>query len=251
MGQAPELRLYVLDGGRIHIEDARRFSDDGAYVGRAVDLPVPAFLVRHPGGDLIWDTGLSTVQTDLPEWAKPGPPLSDQLAGLGLALHDIRFLAVSHGHFDHIGNAGLFSAATWLVHPAERAALFDEPSREDTGFATYAALESAQTHEIRADHDVFGDGSVVIVKAPGHTPGHALLLVRLPKSGPLLLSGDLWHFAESRAARRVPPDNFDRAQTLASMDRAEELVRAVGARVIIQHEAGDIAALPSAPEYLS
>ena len=248
------LRLYALDGGSVTVAGAdwAEFADDGAYDGRptAITLPVPSFLVRHPDGDLVWDTGMSRTRTDLGDWATAGPSLVDQLALVGAAPAGIRFLALSHGHWDHSGNAGLFAASTWIVNPAERAAMFDDESRASQAMSDYGALEAAKTIVITDDHDVFGDGSVTIVQAPGHTPGHSVLLVRLPDAGPILLCGDLWHMDESRRGRRVPIFNSDRAQTLASMDKVEALIAAAGARVIIQHEAADIAALPAFPQPL-
>jgi glyoxylase-like metal-dependent hydrolase (beta-lactamase superfamily II) len=180
-----------------------------------------------------------------------GPTLDAQLDVLGLTPAEIRFLSFSHGHWDHSGNAGLFAGSIWIVNPAERAAMFDDESRATQAMDDYGPLELADTILITDDHDVFGDGSVQIIQSPGHTPGHTVLLVRLADAGPILLSGDLWHLAESRARRRVPPFNVDRAQTLASMDKVEALVAATGARVVIQHEAADIAALPRLPDYLA
>lgn len=247
-----DIRLYPLDGGRIVATggDAAEMSDDGAYAGRTLEMPVPCFLIRHPAGDLLWDTGMSRTRTDLGEWATPGASLVEQLAALDLAPRDIRFLVLSHGHWDHSGNAGPFAGATWIVNPIERAAMFDAENRASQSMADYGALETADTRLVSDDHDVFGDGSVTVVQAPGHTPGHTVLLVRLPHAGPILLSGDLWHMAESRRHRRVPPFNTDRAQTLASMDRIEALAATVGARVIIQHEPTDQADLPRPPAYL-
>lgn len=248
------IRLYTLDGGRVLVAGAdwAEFADDGAYDGRptALTLPVPCFLVRHPQGDLMWDTGMSLTRTDLGDWATPGPNPVDQLHRLGLAPNDIRFLVLSHGHWDHSGNAGLFARSTWIVNPLERAAMFDDESRASQAMDDYGALETADTRLITADDDVFGDGSVVIIQSPGHTPGHTVLLTRLADAGPVVLSGDLWHLAESRRDRRVPIFNTDRDQTLASMDRVEALVAAVGARVIVQHEPADFQALPRFPQFL-
>ena len=129
--------------------------------------------------------------------------------------------------------------------------MFDEESRATQAMDDYGALEQAETVLISEDHDVFGEGSVQIIQSPGHTPGHTVLLVRLVDGGPILLSGDLWHLAESRAHRRVPIFNTDRAQTLASMAKVEALVAETGARVIIQHAADDIATLPRFPDYLA
>ncbi len=246
------IHLYALDGGRIRAtgSDAAEMSDDGAYAGRTLDMPVPCFLIRHPDGDLMWDTGMSPHRTDLGPWATPGASLVDQLRVLGLAPSDVSLLSVSHGHWDHSGNAGLFAASTWIVNSDERAYMFDADNRGSPAMDDYGELEAADARLITDDHDVFGDGSVVIVQAPGHTPGHTVLLVRLAETGPILLSGDLWHLAESRQYRRVPPFNTDRAQTIASMDRVEALVAATGARVIIQHELADLASLPRFPSSL-
>jgi glyoxylase-like metal-dependent hydrolase (beta-lactamase superfamily II) len=146
----------------------------------------------------------------------------------------------------------LFAASTWLVDPAERAYAFRAEARADAQqFAAYAALENARTTLIETDaYDVFGDGSVTIHKTPGHTPGHTVLLVKLAEAGPILLTGDMFHIAESRAERRVPRFNVDRAETLRSMDKVEALASASSARVVRQHVPEDFAALPAFPAAL-
>ncbi len=252
MATAVGIRLYTLDGGWIRAvgDDASSMSDDGAYEGRTLEMCVPCFLIRHPDGDLMWETGMSPTRSDLGEWATPGPSLVDQLAVLDLAPADIRFLALSHGHWDHSGNAGLFAGSTWIVDELERACMFDDENRASPSMDDYGPLERSTTRLITEDHDVFGDGSVVIISAPGHTPGHTVLLVRLPEAGRIILSGDLWHMAESREHRRVPIFNTDRAQTLASMDRIEALALETGARIVIQHAPTDQAFLPSYPASL-
>jgi len=244
--------LYTLDGGRVNAAgtDATELSDDGAYAGRTFDMPVPCFLVRHPDGDLMWDSGMSQTRTDLGEWASPGPSIASQLDDIGVKPEEVRFLVLSHGHWDHSGNGGLFAASTWIVNPLERAAMFDDESRQSQAMDDYGTLETADTRLITDDHDVFGDGSVLIVQAPGHTPGHLVLLVRLAKAGPILLSGDLWHLAESRTHRRLPIYNTDRAETLSSMDRVEALASREGARIVIQHELADFLSMPHVPAYL-
>jgi len=247
----PRIRLYTLDGGRIEGYDASDLTDDGAYDGARVDMPVPCFLIRHPDGDLMWESGLSATRTDLGDGVAPGQRLGAQLAVLGVTPGQIRFVSVSHGHWDHSGNAGLFARSTWIVNPDERAAMFDDEARATQAIDDYGALETSNAVLVSDDHDVFGDRSVQIIQSPGHTVGHTVLLLRLADAGPILLSGDLWHRAQSRAERRVPSFNFDRALTLASMDKVEAIVRAIGARVVIQHEADDIAALPCFPDYLA
>lgn len=255
---AEGLRLYAMDCGRISMRDADMFADDGAYKGVAKTMVVPCYLIRHPKGDLIWDTGIPESTADKPaseggEALSMKRKLTDQLKDLGLTPADIEYLSISHSHFDHIGNAGLFAGATWIVDPDEKAYAFRPQAKADAkGFAAYSAIETAKTVLVEGDapHDVFGDGSVQVIPGPGHTPGHTVLLVRLPKAGPVLLTGDLWHIAESRAARRVPRFNVDRAQTLATMDKVEALAAREKARVIRQHVVEDFDALPKFPEAL-
>jgi N-acyl homoserine lactone hydrolase len=255
---APGVRLYTLDCGRLTQEDGDYYADDGAYKGMTRLLVVPCFLIRHPRGDLLWDTGLPQSIADRPGGEGLGGAvvtrkLTDQLAQLGLKPSDIEYLSLSHSHFDHSGNAGLFANSTWIVDAKERDYAFRPAARgEAAEFAAYSALEHASTVLIpgAAPYDVFGDAAVQIVPAPGHTPGHRVLLVRLARAGPVLLSGDMWHLAESRAARRVPRFNTDRAQTLRSMDQLEALAAETRARIVRQHVPEDIAALPAFPEPL-
>jgi N-acyl homoserine lactone hydrolase len=249
------LKLYAMDCGLFEVPDGDMFSDDGAYKGKPERLVVPCFLIRHPKGDLVWDTGVPQDIADQPGGKGAGGvtvkhKLTDQLAALGVKPDDVKYLSVSHGHFDHIGNAGLFAHATWIVDPRERDWVFRDQARKDPGFARYAALEGSKQIVLQGDapYDVYGDGSVMIYRTPGHTPGHTVLLVRLPKTGPVILAGDMWHIADSRAARRVPRFNFDKAQTLASMDKVEKLAADTHARVIREHVIADFETLPAFPK---
>ena len=236
------VELYAIDCGTFPVPDADMFADDGAYKGMAKKLVVPCYLIRHPKGDLVWDTGVPASKQ----------PLTDQLKQLGLAPADIEYLSVSHSHFDHIGNGGMFATSTWIVDPDEKATAFSEAARKNaTQFGAYSALETSRTKLIEApSHDVFGDKSVVIYQAPGHTPGHTVLLVRTKGGGNVLLTGDLWHIAESRAAKRVPRFNFNRAQTLVSYEMVEKLAVETKAKVIRQHVPEDFDALPKFPQPL-
>lgn len=103
-----------------------------------------------------------------------------------------------------------------------------------------------KSEAVAGDKDVFGDGSVIMLALPGHTPGHSALLVKL-KSGPVLFSGDQYHFTEQVKNRGVPAFNVDRADTLASHDRFDRIAANVRAKVIIQHEPADVAKLPAFP----
>lgn len=261
--EAPAVQLYALDCGRIAFADAGMFSDEHVFDGQARELMVPCYLIRHPDGDLLWDTGLPEAIADMSDGLSPeGFPahftvpvkLSAQLAQLGLTPADIEFVSVSHGHSDHSGNLNMFAGSTWIVDADERAYMFDDVHRADPNdFNNYNQLENVQPRLIEgdADYDVFGDGSVTIIQAPGHTPGHTILRVNLANAGPVLLTGDMYHLAESRERRTVPVFNADRAQTLASMDKVEALAASSHARVIRQHVSEDFAALPAFPEALN
>jgi glyoxylase-like metal-dependent hydrolase (beta-lactamase superfamily II) len=260
---SPPVELYAMDCGRAEFSDLDMFADDGSFAGQSRELVVPCYLIRHPSGDLIWDTGLPEAIADMPGGLTPeGFPahfevpvkLSAQLTQLGLTPADIEFVSFSHMHSDHTGNGNLFAGSTWIVDADERVRMFDAEHRADPrDFNNYNQLENAQTRLIEGDgdYDVFGDGSVTIIQAPGHTPGHTVLLVRLPNAGPVLLTGDMWHLAESRERRTVPRFNTDREQTLASMGKIERIARETNARVVRQHVAEDFEALPGFPAPLN
>lgn len=252
-GEAPPapLRLYALDCGDI----------DLVYEGRQRHGVMPCYLLRHPRGDLIWDLGVPERIADEPDGLRLSKmqahftlkhKLTAQLAQLGMKPADVEYLSVSHSHFDHIGNGNLFAGSTWIVDVDELRYAFRDEARASVDFSDYQLLEYAPTRLIEGPdpYDVFGDGSVVIVQMPGHTPGHTALWVRLPKAGPLILSGDMWHFAEERELRAVPPGTPDSAQLLASMDKLESLARETGARVILQHVPEDFTSLPAFPRAL-
>ena len=260
---APAVQLYALDCGRAEFANVDAFADDGSFAGQSRTLVDPCYLIRHPSGDLIWDTGFSDAVADMAnglELTEMGAhitmahKLADQLAQLDLTPADIEFVSFSHAHADHTGNGNLFAGSTWIVDADERAYLFRPEARADTqSFGFYNQLENAQTQLIEGegDYDVFGDGSVTIIQAPGHTPGHTVLRVNLANAGPVLLTGDMWHLAESRERRTVPRFNTDRAQTLASMDKVEQIARESGARVVRQHVQEDFDALPRFPAALN
>jgi glyoxylase-like metal-dependent hydrolase (beta-lactamase superfamily II) len=257
-GAASEVRLYVLDCGRLHIRDLRMFDDSGALDGKPGTMSVPCFLIRHPKGTLLWDTGLGDAIADHPGGVEMAPgiratvrvKLADQLKSLGLQPADIDYLAFSHWHEDHTGNANLFGKATWILQRSELAAATGPAPPPFESLAPVSAWRHAHKRVIDGDADVFGDGSVRILSMPGHTPGHQVLEVRLPHAGVVLLAGDLYHSRQNRQFRRVPRINTDRAATLASMARFEAIARRTHARVVIPHDPRDVAALPSLPGYL-
>jgi glyoxylase-like metal-dependent hydrolase (beta-lactamase superfamily II) len=175
--------------------------------------------------------------------------LLPQLKEIGYEPSDITYLALSHYHWDHVANANAFANATWLVRPIERNLMFSEMPPV-TQPAWYAKLKDAKTVPIEGDnYDVFGDGTVVIMTAPGHTPGHQMLYLKLAQTGDVVLSGDLYHFPEARNLKRVPTFDYDQAQTPISREKAEAFLATSGAQLWIQHDSAQIAGLKKAPEY--
>jgi len=248
------LRLYVFDCGSLRIADPGRFSLTMDEVS-TLELSVPCYLIEHPDGTLLWDAGLfDSLVEGSPHTQANGTvttvtaTLRAQLEELGYQPADITCLALSHLHYDHAGNANDFAVATWLVQRPEHEAAFGDAQ----GFfdrALYGELEIGETMLLDGDHDVFGDGTVVIKSAPGHTPGHQVLFVDLAETGPLVLSGDLYHFPENRTLKRVPTFNFDEAQTLASMDAVEDFLFESGATLWTEHDFVANALLDKLPAY--
>ena len=253
----PAVKLYAMDCGRAQFADLAPFADTGEYDGHPGTLMAPCFLIRHPKGDLLWEAGLGDRYaepaggTQLPLYrAIVETPVAAQLGQLGLSLDDVDYFAFSHGHGDHLGNANALKRATWIVNRKELEWIQSVPAPPRTNAKLIETQAQAATVLIDGDHDVFGDGSVRILKAPGHTPGHQVLLLRLPRSGQVLLTGDLYHSHENRAEKRMPVFNVSRSETLASMDRVERIVKNQRARVVIQHSMDDFKALPVFPAYL-
>ncbi len=252
------VRAYVIDCGRIEMNDLSFFALGEEYAGRKNSAADMCVLVRHPDGDLMWDAGLPGALNAMEDGLTNGPfhlsvpvTIDEQFAAIGVSVEDIDFFSASHSHFDHIGNANMFAGATFLVDSDERTHMFrDEARADEQTFAAYSDLESAETVEFDGDHDVFGDGSVMILEMPGHTPGHTSLLVNLENEGPVLFSGDLYHLNESRERRLMPKFNTDVEDTRASMERFENMAADLNARVVIQHSLSDFEGLPRVPEYL-
>ena len=254
---APEqragLKLYVFDCGRIQFASIEAFSITDSETEVRV-LAVPCYVVEHDRGRLFWDGGLPSATADTKGWQGEGMQtrldrtLVVQLATSDLDLGSFDFMAFSHMHFDHIGVANEIEGATWLTQQAEYDAAFADPVTTP-GFvpALYNKLEDSEKIFIDRDHDVFGDGRVRIISAPGHTPGHQVLFLDLEETGPLVLSGDLYHFALSREERRVPTFNDDAQATLESMDKVEKLLEESGAELWIQHEMALFERLNKAP----
>jgi glyoxylase-like metal-dependent hydrolase (beta-lactamase superfamily II) len=252
-------RMYVINCGENHVKDLSRWTP-GAHVGEPAVFSNNCYLIRHAKGLMLWDTGNPDRLAALPNGltATNGiitafirTPLAEALKEIGVAPGEIQHFAMSHSHGDHSGNANLFAASTLYMQSAEYDAVFGpEPQKYNFIAANFEKLRGAKTVRLNGDYDVFGDGSVVIKPTPGHTPGHQSLLVRLPKTGPVLLSGDMVHLMYSWNNRVVPSFNFDVAQSGRSIDEMKAYVEKTGARLWINHDREQGASIPKAPAYV-
>jgi N-acyl homoserine lactone hydrolase len=248
----PDVELWRLDCGRFDDFDMSALSDDDRYKGQKRNLANGCYLIRHGSDYVLWDAGLPTGSKGQ---ATVGPQrsIATQVAQIGVSPEQIRYLGISHWHPDHIGQAAEFSKAKLLIGAADWDQLKNPPKWLDASplapwMSGGSALELVSRDAVLShDKDLFGDGSVVMIKTPGHTPGHHALLVHLPKKGAVMLSGDLYHQHESYDHDVVPSENQDRADTLASIDRFKRLVSRYRATVIVQHDVGDIDKLPAFP----
>jgi glyoxylase-like metal-dependent hydrolase (beta-lactamase superfamily II) len=250
-----DVRLYALDCGAAEFKDISIMSDTGHYDGRSAKFADPCFLVRHRKGWLLWDTGLGDALVGHPQESDSGRlyqtiSLKSQLEELGLSPRDITYVSFSHLHSDHTGNANEFLSSTWLIQRAELKYAKSTPTPFAVTPATFSGIEKAKTVLLDGDYDVFGDGTVRLLFAPGHTPGHQVLEVKLSEAGVIVVSGDLYHLRECRHFRQIPAFNTSRADTLASIDRIETILKNTHGRLIIQHDPKDFESLPKLPGYL-
>jgi N-acyl homoserine lactone hydrolase len=252
-------RLYVIDCGENRTNDLSPWTTP-ADKGRPYNFSNHCYLVKHAKGWMLWDSGHPDSYAAIPEGvpnlrrtslAVMHKPLVQSLREIGVGPKDIAYFAMSHSHADHTGNANLFAHATIFMQTAEYDAAFgSEPQRYGYNSATYAQLRDAQIVKLNGDHDVFGDGSVIIKSTAGHTPGHQSLFVRLPKSAPVLMSGDMVHLQANWDARRAPSINFDKDRTVQSMDRMRAFMQQTGARLWINHDAEQARTMVMSPAYV-
>ncbi len=243
-------KLYILNCGEGTAGDISRWSP-GVNEGQSMDFVDNCYLIKHARGWFLWDTGIPDAVAAMPNgllsadpkaitWHRP-KTLAAQLDQLGVKPSDIKAIAVSHTHPDHIGNVEMFPTAMLYVQKAE----YDWPGVDN---APRFKPEHPVT-KLEGDRDVFGDGSVTILSTPGHTPGHQSLLVKLPKTGAVVLSGDAVHFRSNWDNRRVPALNFNKEQTLASMQRLSEILSKEKAELWINHDKAQRDGLKMSPEF--
>jgi glyoxylase-like metal-dependent hydrolase (beta-lactamase superfamily II) len=257
------MRLYVFDCGTLtpNREGVERYHITMAEAGET-RMPVPCFLVAHPKGTLLWDTGV--IPDDIVEAQPQGAQgnvnptvaafvartLRGQLAKIGYTPADITYVAVSHAHIDHTANLNEFAGSTWLTRQAERDFMWaDNNPRVNPTF--YTRLRNSPVKLIETDEfDVFGDGQAIIKAAPGHTPGHQVLILNLAKTGLVMLGGDLYHYPPERTFHRAPPDNEFNVQASAdSRVRIEAYLARTKAQLWIQHDYSANAKLRKSPSF--
>ena len=247
------LSVHRLDCGTVVVNDFDIFSDTRAYMGRTTRLASSCYLVRHGNSVMLWDTGLPTQLLGVTPGSEEAitatldVSLVDQLARIGIGPDDVDHVGVSHYHFDHTGQAADFPAATLLIGAEDWKAVREERPGIPASALDPWRIGGATVKPVTGDHDVYGDGRVMLITLPGHTPGHYGLLIRLD-SGPLLLSGDVAHFDANLETDGVPSFNTDRADSLASLDRFKRMAENLGATVVLQHEPDDVGIVPAISE---
>lgn len=253
------VQLYVFNCGDFRFPSVENFSigDDETTVR---ELVVPCYIIDHPRGTLLWDGGLPSAIANISGWQRDPETgvqvrmqqtLQSQLLemDLGFDLTSINLAAFSHIHYDHVGVANELTNAKWLVQRGDYEVVAKGGTVPAYDPALLAEIKKRPTQLLDGDYDVFGDGKVRLISATGHTPGHQVLYVELTDFGPLMLSGDLYHFRLSRDQRRVPMFNVDKNQTLAAMDKVEALVAETGATFWIEHDVALFETLKLAPNF--
>jgi glyoxylase-like metal-dependent hydrolase (beta-lactamase superfamily II) len=257
LGQAQRpLRLYIMDCGTIGAMNPSLYNLKAEEIKGPATLVTPCYLIVHSRGTLLWDAG-QIADEAFPADGKPvtgmfgaTKKLLPQLAEIGYKPSDITYFALSHYHSDHTANANAFASATWIVQESERKAMFEGAPAGIQERASYEKLKDAKTILLKGeDKDVFGDGTVVIKFAPGHTPGHQMLFLKLAKLGPVLLAGDLYHYPEEKTLDRVPTFDGDAAMTRVTRKAVDAFVKQSGAQMWIEHDETTHAKLNKSPAF--
>jgi N-acyl homoserine lactone hydrolase len=243
-------KLYVLNCGEGTAGDISRWTP-GLNEGKTMDFVDTCYLIKHTQGWFLWDTGIADAVAAMPNGLVPADPkavtwrrpktLAAQLEQIGVKPADIKAMAVSHTHPDHTGNVELFPQAMLYVQKAE----YDWPgANNEPRFKPSHPVEL-----LSGDKDVFGDGSVTVLSTPGHTPGHQSLLVKLPKTGAVVLSGDAVHFRDNWDNRRVPSMNANKEQSAASMQKIADTLTKEKAQLWINHDKAQRDSQKMSPEF--
>jgi N-acyl homoserine lactone hydrolase len=225
----------------------QRFSDTYAYGDLKIQFVFSCYLIKHGDEYLLWDTGHAMTTPNV----APKVSIVDQLAKIDVKPEQIKYVGISHYHGDHTGQIASFPKATLLIGAREWEAITSPKPAEGVNFKPFEGWIKGENkvEPQPIDKDVFGDGSVIMLRTPGHTPGHSSLLVKLAEMGPVIISGDAVHFRENYDTDGVPAFNYDRAQTVASIERLKKIAANLKAKLIIQHDARDVDKLPVLPAF--
>lgn len=257
------LRLYVFDCGTLIFNNPETYNLTRQEV-KNTNMAVACYLIVHPRGTLLFDTGLPDKDLGRPFnettlSAQPNPPstayfvlvtktLKSQLAEIGFPPDKIDYLSLSHSHGDHVGNANDYAGSTWLVQKTEYEVMFGPNVSPQSINPNYSALKNSKTEILQGDHDVFGDGTVVLKYTPGHTPGHQSLYLKLAKTGSVVLSGDLYHYPEELSLGRMP-EREKTTGTFASRAALETFMKDVKAELWIEHDISAFSKQKKSPDY--
>ncbi|MCL4423239.1 MAG: N-acyl homoserine lactonase family protein [Actinobacteria bacterium] len=250
-------RLWALDSPTFTLDNAILMV--GA-TGTAT-VPMPAYLIEHSKGLVLFDTGLVPAAADDPEAVygplaqflglqfSPEQRLDNQLQALGYKVSDVTHVVASHTHFDHSGGLYLFPEAKFYVGTGDlRYAMWPDPA--GAAFFRREDIELTRSYnwtQIPTDHDLFGDGSLVILHTPGHTPGELSLLVRLPSRN-FILTGDTVHLRQALEEEIPMPYDANTELSIRSIQRLKLLRESADATVWISHDPDDWAELEHAPK---
>jgi glyoxylase-like metal-dependent hydrolase (beta-lactamase superfamily II) len=251
-------KLIALPGGTFGIDASMMAPEDPRYL----EMVTPTFLIEHPKGLVLFDTGYSwKMAEDFDAYMEEMSKLKlivdhrpftrdlvvdEQLKRHGYDPAKVGYVVVSHGHYDHAGAVGLFPDAQIFAIAGEmRYAAWPDARHVRLGFKStdIAATRGLNWTEPDADHDLFGDGSVVILKTPGHTPGECSLRVRL-KNETVMLTGDTLHLRAQIKTLHGMGGDYDKKQAADSVKRVVEMAKADSARLWINHDPDDWAEYP-------
>jgi glyoxylase-like metal-dependent hydrolase (beta-lactamase superfamily II) len=250
------VRLYIFDCGVLKRGEPTSYGLTRSQVG-STDFSDPCYLVVHPRGTMLWDVGIIPDDQITPGGVEQpiargintaSRTLRSQLMEIGYRPRDITYLAISHGHADHVANANEYAGSTLLIQSREWDVIFSDAQAKQPVFSTYSALKNSKTIKLNGEHDVFADGTVVLKPTPGHTPGHQSLFLKLARTGPIVLTGDLYHYAAERRFKTFRAED-DIEQTRASRAAIDELLQKTGAQLWIQHDILTNVTLKKSPQY--
>src|SRR3984893_9940882 len=248
------LSLYALTCGHLEGEFGRLMEGGQG----KITVPIPVFLIEHPKGRALFDTGLHPDCQHDPVGRlgermanlfnihfRPGDEVSARLEAINRDPARIDLIINSHFHFDHVGGNALIPNATMIVQRREWDARMDPGIAMPHGFNPRDFDIGHKLHLVDGEHDVFGDGSVVCLPTFGHTPGHQSLRLRL-NSGEIVLAADACYFCQTLRERRLPRYVLDREAMLASLDQLEALEKG-GARIFFGPAPEFWRSVPQAP----